>query len=120
MATLQELKQQLFKNVELRLGGGMVDIELDPEHYEAAYQYALATYRQRGANAYEESYSLLPLEKDKSVYVLPQEITRVRQVFRRTIGLETGPRRHIIRPFLICDSKYILAQLQLQWRFSNL
>jgi hypothetical protein len=115
MATLQELKQQLFKNVELRLGGGMVDIELDPEHYEAAYQYALATYRQRGANAYEESYSLLPLEKDKSVYVLPQEITRVRQVFRRTIGLETGPGATSFDPF----SSAILNTYLLNYNYSG-
>jgi len=99
MANLQELKQQLFKNVELRLGGGMIDIELDPEHYESAYQYALATYRQRGANAYEESYNLLTVEKDKSSYILPQEISRVRQVFRRTVGLETGPASSSFDPF---------------------
>ncbi len=115
MATLQELKQQLFKNVELRLGGGMIDLELDPEHYEAAYQYALATYRQRGANAYEESYSLLPLEKDKSVYVLPQEITRVRQVFRRTIGLETGPGATSFDPF----SSAILNTYLLNYNYSG-
>jgi hypothetical protein len=115
MATLQELKQQLFKNVELRLGGGMIDLELDPSHYEAAYQYALATYRQRGANAYEESYSLLPLEKDKSVYVLPQEITRVRQVFRRTIGLETGPGATSFDPF----SSAILNTYLLNYNYSG-
>ena len=26
----------LIKEMELRLGGGMVDVELDPEHYELA------------------------------------------------------------------------------------
>ena len=99
MANLTELKQQLFKNVELRLGGGMIDLELDPEHYESSYQYAIATYRQRGANAYEESYNLLTVEKDKSSYILPQEISRVRQVFRRTVGLETGPASSSFDPF---------------------
>jgi hypothetical protein len=99
MANLTELKQQLFKNVELRLGGGMIDIELDSEHYEAAYQYAIATYRQRAANAYEESYNLLTIEKDKSSYILPQEISRVRQAFRRTVGLETGPASSSFDPF---------------------
>jgi hypothetical protein len=115
MATLQELKSQLFKNVELRLGGGMVDVELDPEHYEAAYNYALATYRQRGANAYEESYNLLTIEKDQSSYILPSEITRVRQVFRRTIGLETGPGATSFDPF----SSAILNTYLLNYNYSG-
>lgn len=99
MADLTELKQKLFRNVELRLGGGIVDVELDPEHYEAAYNYAIATYRQRAQNAYEESYSLLMIEKDRDSYILPQEITTVRQVFRRTVGLETGPSATSFDPF---------------------
>lgn len=99
MADLTELKQALFRNVELRLGGGIIDIELDPEHYEAAYQYAVATYRQRAQNAYEESYSLLKIESDRNSYILPREITTVRQVFRRTVGLETGPAASSFDPF---------------------
>lgn len=99
MANLNELKQQLFNNVKYRLGAGIIDLELDPEHYEAAYQYAIATYRQRAQNAFEESYSLLEIKHDQNKYILPQEITRVRQVFRRTIGLETGPAASSFDPF---------------------
>lgn len=99
MPTLQELKEQIFRDVELRLGGGIIDLELDPEHYEAAYRYAIATYRQRASNAYEESYSLLTVEKDRNSYLLPQEVTSVRQVFRRTVGLETGPASTSFDPF---------------------
>lgn len=99
MADLTQMKQTLFRNVELRLGGGIVDIELDPEHYEAAYQYALATYRQRAQNAFEESYSLLMVENNRNSYILPQEVMNVRQVFRRTVGLETGPSATSFDPF---------------------
>lgn len=99
MADLTELKQKLFKNIQLRLGAGIIDIELDPEHLEASFNYAVATYRQRGANAYEESYSLLTIQKDQNSYILPQEVMNVRQVFRRTIGLETGPGATSFDPF---------------------
>jgi len=99
MADLTELKSALFKNVALRLGGGIIDLELDPEHYNAAYAYAIATYRQRAQNAYEESYSLLTIEKDQNSYILPQEITTVRQAFRRTVGLETGSTASSFDPF---------------------
>ena len=99
MTDLTELKQKLFKNVQLRLGAGIVDLELDPEHYDAAYNYAIATYRQRSQNAYEESYSLLTIQQNQNSYILPQEVTVVRQVFRRTIGLETGPGATSFDPF---------------------
>ena len=39
--TLDELKQALFQNVRYRLGDGIIDLELDPQHYEAAYNYAI-------------------------------------------------------------------------------
>ena len=96
---LEELKQAIFRNVQLRLGAGIIDLELDPEHLEASYRYAIATYRQRAQNAYEESYSLLTVQENQNSYILPQEITRVRQVFRRSIGLETGPSASSFDPF---------------------
>lgn len=99
MPDLTELKQAVFNNVRYRLGDGIIDLELDPEHYEAAYRYAIATYRQRAQNAYEESYSLLTIESNKNSYILPQEIMSVRQVFRRTVGLETGPSATSFDPF---------------------
>lgn len=99
MANLEELKQKIFNNVQLRLGAGIIDLEIDPEHMEAAWQYAVATYRQRSANAYEESYSLLTIQRDQNSYILPQEVTTVRQAFRRTIGLDTGPSATSFDPF---------------------
>jgi len=97
--TLEELKQELFNNLTLRMGGGIVDVELDPEHYEAAYQYAIKIYRQRGQNSTIESYTLMQIEKNQDVYTLPSEFINVRQIFRRTVGLETGPSASSFDPF---------------------
>ncbi len=99
MPSLNELKEELFQNLKLRLGEGMVDVELDPEHYEAAYQYAVKVYRQRAQNSTVESYTLMELEAHKDTYTLPKEFINVRQVFRRTIGLETGPSSSSFDPF---------------------
>lgn len=99
MADLSELKNALFENISYRLGAGIIDLELDPSHYEAAYKFAIATYRQRGQNAYEESYMLLEVQNNQNSYILPQEVTKVRQVFRRTVGLETGPSATSFDPF---------------------
>ena len=56
---LEQLKQELFDGIRYRLGDGMVDIELDPEHYEAAYNYTIKKYRQLAQNSTEESYTLM-------------------------------------------------------------
>jgi hypothetical protein len=85
--TLDPLKKQLIEYVQLQLGDQIIDIELDPAHYEAAYQRTLGVYRQRAQNAYEESYSFMQLLNDVNVYTLPQEVVSVRQIFRRTIGV---------------------------------
>lgn len=97
--SLDELKEDLFKSLRLRLGDGIVDIELDPQHYEAAYQYAIKVYRQRAQNSTQESYTLFKMEKNQNVYTLPSEFINVRQLFRRTIGLETGPGATSFDPF---------------------
>jgi hypothetical protein len=94
-----QAKEALFKNVRLRLGEGIIDLELDPEHYNAAYNYAIATYRQKATNAYEEAYLLLTVLNNQTTYTLPQEVMTVRECFRRTIGLETGPGASSFDPF---------------------
>jgi hypothetical protein len=96
--TLDPLKKQLIEYVQLQLADQIIDIELDPGHYEAAYQRTLGTYRQRAQNAYEESYSFLQLQDNVNVYTLPQEVISVRQIFRRTIGI-TGSGGYAFDPF---------------------
>jgi hypothetical protein len=97
-STLDPLKKQLFEYVQLQLGGQIVDIELDPAHYEAAYQRTVGTYRQRSENAYEESYIFMALQQSVNEYTLPQEVIQVRQIFRRTIGM-TGTGGFAFDPF---------------------
>ena len=97
--TLDELKQALFTNIRYRLGDGIIDLELDPQHYEAAYNYAIKIYRQRAQNSTAESYTLFTVEKNVDTYVLPSEFINVRSIFRRTVGLETGPSSSSFDPF---------------------
>jgi hypothetical protein len=96
---LIEYKQGLFENLRLRMGGDIVDLELDPQHYEAAYNYAIKLYRQRAQNANIESYTLFTVQKNVYEYTLPSEFINVRSLFRRTVGLETGPSSTSFDPF---------------------
>jgi len=99
LSTLEQLKQNLIEYVRLQLADNIIDIELDPAHYEAAYQKTIGTYRQRAQNAYEESYNFLELANDVNVYTLPQEVQSVRCVYRRTIGNVQGPYSTSFDPF---------------------
>jgi hypothetical protein len=86
MADLQTKKQEVFDYVYALLGGGMIDVELDPIHYETALTKALTRYRQRSDNSVEESYLFLETVIDQNEYTLPNEVVEVRKVFRRSIG----------------------------------
>lgn len=83
-------RNKAFDYVRAMLGDGMVEVELDPVHYETALTRALTRFRQRSPNAVEESYSFLELIQDQNEYRLPDEIIEVRQVFRRSIGSRSG------------------------------
>ena len=83
-------RQKVIDYCKLMLGDGMVDVELDPAHYNTAIDRALNKFRQRSSNAVEESFGFLMIEIDKNDYILPQEVTNVRQIFRRSIGSRSG------------------------------
>jgi len=112
---LTQLKEGLFENLRLRMGGDIIDLELDPEHYEAAYNYTIKLYRQRAQNATVESYTLMRVEKNVEIYTLPSEFINVRALFRRTVGLETGPGATAFDPF----SSAILNTYLLNYNFTG-
>ena len=88
--SLATQKQEIFDYVHTMLGGGMVDVELDPIHYETALTKALTRFRQRSENSVEESYMFMPTIIDQNTYTLPNEVVEVRQLFRRSIGSRNG------------------------------
>ena len=83
-------KSNLVKEMELRLGGQMVDVELDPEHYELAIDKSIEKYRQRAENAVEESFINMTLQKEVNEYTLPNEVIEVKDIYRRTTGVSSG------------------------------
>lgn len=83
-------KQEIYDYTQTLLGGGMIDVELDPIHYETALNKALTKFRQRSDNSVEESYFFMPTVQDQNEYILPNEIVEVRQIFRRSIGSRSG------------------------------
>jgi hypothetical protein len=83
-------RQKVIDYVQAMLGSGMIDVELDPIHYNTAIDRALAKFRQRSSNAVEESYGFITLEVDQNDYILPKDVIQVRQLYRRSIGSRSG------------------------------
>lgn len=90
MTELATAKQNVYDYVNTSLGGGMIDVELDPIHYETALNKALSKFRQRSDNSVEESYLFLTTVVDQNEYILPSEVIEVRKLYRRSIGSRTG------------------------------
>lgn len=112
MSQIDQSKQSVYDYCKAMLGDGMIDIELDPIHYETALSRALAVFRQRSDNAVEESFVFLTLEVDKNEYILPKEIQQVRQIFRRSVGSRTGNGQGgtVFEPFnMAYTNTYLLA-----------
>jgi hypothetical protein len=105
-------RQKVIDYVQDMLGSGMVDVELDPKHYNTAIDRALAKFRQRSSNSVEESYGFLTLQVDVNEYILPKEVMNVRQLFRRSIGSRSGggDGGTLFEPFnLAYSNTYLLA-----------
>jgi hypothetical protein len=90
MSQIDQSKQKVFDYCKAMLGEGMIDVELDPVHYDTALDRALSVFRQRSDNAVEESYMMLTLHEDQNDYILPKEVQQVRQVYRRSVGSRSG------------------------------
>jgi len=105
-------RQRVIDYCRTMLGDGMVDVELDPAHYNTAIDRALAKFRQRSSNAVEESFGFLTIQVDINEYVLPKEVMNVRQLFRRSIGSRSGGGEGgtLFEPFnLAYSNTYLLA-----------
>jgi hypothetical protein len=79
-------RAKAIKYIELNLGGGMVDVELDREHYDMAIDRAIGKYRQRSSRAVEESFMILKLSPGESNYRLPDEVIEVKVIYRQSAG----------------------------------
>jgi hypothetical protein len=83
-------RNAVFDYVRDMLGDGMVEVELDPKHYETALDRAITRFRQRSSAAVEESYMFLELVQDQNEYRLPNEVIEVQSIFRRAVGSRSG------------------------------
>lgn len=83
-------REELIKETQLRLADGVVDVELDREHYDVAIDQALKKYRQLSSGAVEESVIFIQTQPNTTEYTLPNEVMEVRRLYRRGVGTNSG------------------------------
>lgn len=83
-----DIKTQMCLNIYNRIGGASIDVELDNEALQTALEFAIKTYRMRSDHSLEEKFVFMTLEADQQRYVLPNEISIVKKVYRS--GLNRG------------------------------
>ncbi|MCS7317761.1 MAG: hypothetical protein NZZ41_05575 [Candidatus Dojkabacteria bacterium] len=103
-------RKEIIDDVRLLLGQNLIDVELDPEHYEVCLKKSFEKYRQRSSNSVEESYYFMELQPNQYIYYLPTEIIEVRSLFRRGVsgGISGGA---YIDPFSMAYTNAYLLNL---------
>ena len=86
MSAIEDPRDKLITEIKLRLGDGMIDVELDPEHYNLAIDRAIQVYRSRSDGAVEESYVFMQTQPETQEYTLPSNVLNIRKIYRRGVG----------------------------------
>ena len=108
-------REDLIKELQLRLADGIIDVELDREHYDVAVDKALAIYRQLSSNSVEESIIFIETIDGQTDYLLPDEVMEVRRIYRRGIGTNSGGGTNF-DPFDVVIHQYLIRLVYLATR----
>ena len=90
MSSQKTPRSQLQQELELSLGGGLTDVELDPGHYALAITVAVEKLRQQSDGANIEQDIFLHITTNVQEYTLPDEVQEVRRLYRRGVGPQTS------------------------------
>lgn len=68
------IRDDFYNEVNMRLGGSLVDIELDVCDFEGAFKIAKRTFIQKGHNNYRRVFYPLQIEKGVRTYEVPDNV----------------------------------------------
>ena len=80
----------LTKQIQLLLGTGLVDVELDSSHLNLAITVGIQKLRQQSDGANLEKDIFIHVTRDITEYTLPEEVQEVRRLYRRGVGAYTN------------------------------
>lgn len=83
-------RQSLTQDIRLMLGHEMVEVELEPAHYDLAISLGIEKLRQRSDGSMEEEDIFITVQPDIQEYTLPDQVQEVRRLYRRGVGAHTS------------------------------
>ncbi len=83
-------RNEIIDEIQLRLADGMVDVELDRDHYDIAINKSIQKYRQLSTGSVEEAVIFIQTQASVTKYTLPDEVIDVKRLYRRGIGTNSG------------------------------
>lgn len=76
-----------FNNLmNTRLGGNLIDVELSIKDYDAAFELAKLTYRQKGNDNLSYNFYAISVSSSVSEYTIPSEIDKIIKVIKPRSG----------------------------------
>jgi len=90
MSSQVTARSQMQSEIKLQLGDQMVDVELDPDHYNLAITVAIEKLRQRSDGSMIEKDIFVHITRNVQEYTLPLEVQEVRRLYRRGVGPYTN------------------------------
>ena len=88
-------RAEIVDYIRFRLADGIVDVELEKEHYEMSITQALIKYRQRSSNAVEESYAFInPAWPDRKIlFFSPDKDSGTLEYFTEAVNHKSRSQR---------------------------
>ena len=95
MAKVKSNRDKIIEDMRNLLGDGMVDVELDPDHYNVAVDKAITRYRMRSSNSME--YAGLFVK-----FTAGQQTTLPIWMLSELIRPRQSPITNVVAVFIIC------------------
>ena len=96
----------MFAQINTMLGGSSIEIHLEADDFDVAFDEALHQYRANSQNSVKFGWVFLSLEPGKQIYQLPEWVRGVREVYRQRAGLSTN----MLEPFSYAFIQNMMGQ----------
>lgn len=82
--------EQLFYKCYVKLGGTSIEVELEDDDYNVAFDDALRIYRTYSTNSIEFGFHFMQFQAGQQKYKVPEQIDSIRQIRRLRTALLVG------------------------------
>lgn len=86
MPDIIQKRLDFIQDVQMALSGSLVDVELEEAEIMWAFRRALSNYQQYGSNDFRRAFYKLSVERNKTVYDIPESINTTIRIIKPSHG----------------------------------